>query len=139
MVRSFQRSDAIFHYRMRTNIKVTNITLTPEISEYLEKRLGALEKLVRVKDESAMLDVEIGRTTKHHLSGDIFRAELTLNIGSKNFRASSETGDLYNSIDEAKDEMMDELRSNKERTIHLVRQGGQKIKAMVKGLYWWKK
>ena len=86
-------------------------------------------------EEAALLDVEIGRTTKHHLSGDIFRAELNLSVGSKRFRAESETADLYASIDEAKEQMMNELRSEKGRKLHLIRRGGQKIKAIIKGLW----
>jgi ribosomal subunit interface protein len=124
---------------MRINIKATNMELTPEISAYLNNKLESLEKLVRQKDESAMADVEVGRTTKHHHSGDIFRAEINLHIGQKSFRAVREASNLFGAIDEAKDQMMDELRTNKGKTIRLIRRGGQKIKAAVKGLYWWRK
>lgn len=123
---------------MRINIKGTNIELTADISDYLNKRLSSLEKLVHDKNETAMLDVEIGRTTKHHQSGDIFKSELNLNIGSKNFRAVTEATDLFSSIDAAKGQMMNELRSNKGKKMHLIRRGGQKVKALMKGLYWWR-
>ncbi len=124
---------------MRTRIKTTNITLTPDIAEYLEKRLAAFEKLTAHHSEDAFLDVEIGRTTKHHHSGDIYRAEINIHIGQKNFRAVQETGDLHSSIDAAKDQMMDELRSEKGKRMSLIRHGGQKVKAFIKGIPWWKR
>ena len=124
---------------MRINIKGTNIELTPSLLDYLNKRLQSLDKLVHNKEEAAILDVEVGRTTKHHASGDVFRAELNIHIGSKSFRAVRESSDLYSSIDEAKSQMMDELRSSKGKKLHLLRRGGQRVKAIIKGLYWWRK
>ena len=94
---------------MRTNIKGTNITLTDAIKDYLNKRLSTLEKLLDPKDESVMMHVEVGKTTMHHLAGDFFRTELNLHMARKDLRAVSEMADLYSSIDEAKDEMMNEL------------------------------
>jgi ribosomal subunit interface protein len=111
--------------------------MTPDISAYLEKRLSALDKFLLGKEE-AIVDVEIGRTSKHHQSGDIFRAEINVHVGTKGFRAVSETSDLLASIDEAKDEMLGELRSDKGKSMHLIRRGGQKVKALIKGLPWWK-
>ena len=55
---------------MKINIKTTNLTLTPDISAYLEKRLSAFEKLTSHEFESAIVDVEIGRTSAHHQTGD---------------------------------------------------------------------
>jgi len=124
---------------MRINIKTTNITLTPDVSEYLTKRLSALEKLTSWHTEAAIADVEIGRTTQHHQTGDVYRAEINIHIGNKSFRAVQETGDLNSSIDAAKDQMMDELRSDKGRRISRLRRGGQQIKALIKGMKWWRK
>lgn len=124
---------------MRTNIKTTNIVLTEELSGYLEKRLSSLDKLVAHHEEEAIADVEIGRTTKHHQSGDVFRAEINVHIGRRSFRAVREAGDLLSSIDEAKDQMMDELRSEKGKRMALIRKGGQKVKAFIKGMKWWGK
>ena len=123
---------------MRTNIKTTNITLTPEISDYLSKRLAGFEKVITHDSEVALVDVEIGRTTKHQ-SGDIYRAEINIHIRHKSFRAVKETDDLYTSIDAAKDQMMEELRTNKEKRISLLRRGGTRVKALIKGLRSWRR
>jgi len=34
--------------------------------------------------------------------------------------------------------MMEELRSDKQRRVSLVRRGGQQIKALIKGFPWWR-
>jgi len=62
---------------MKINIKTTNISLTPAISEYIEKRIGSLDKFYK-KEEDIVINVEVGKTTEHHKSGDIFRAEINL-------------------------------------------------------------
>lgn len=123
---------------MKINIKTTNLTLTPDISAYLEKRLSAFEKLTSHEFESAIVDVEIGRTSAHHQTGDVYRAEINVHAGHRDFRAVEETGDLYTSIDAAKDRMMEELRSEKEKRLSLVRRGGQRVKAILKGFPWWR-
>ena len=122
---------------MRVTIKTTGINLTPDLSDYLNKRLTALEKLTAHHSEAVMVDVEIGRTTKHHHTGDIYKAEINVHVGHKSFRAVKETGDLFTSIDAAKDQMLEELRSNKKKRLSLVRHGSQRVKAFIKGFPWW--
>lgn len=113
------------------------MTLTPDLSDYLEKRLASLDKLTARAGETAIADVEIGRTTTHHQTGDIYRAEINVHIGNKSFRAVQETEDLFTSIDAAKDQMMEELRTEKEKHLSLVRRGSQQVKAFIKGFPWW--
>ena len=62
---------------MEVKIKQTNITLTPDIAGYLDKKLEAFEKFV-ADDPTAICEVEVGKTTKHHQTGNIFFAEITL-------------------------------------------------------------
>lgn len=123
---------------MRTNIKATDLALTPDISEYLEKRLAAIEKFMAYASEPAIIDVEIGRTTRHHQSGDIYRAEINIHRGQRSFRAVQEAQDLHAAIDAAKDKMMEELRSSKEKRVSALRRGGQRVKSFIKGFPWWR-
>lgn len=120
---------------MRINIKATNLELTSAISDYLRKRVDALDKFVDKNDESAMADVEVGKSTKHHQSGDIFRAEINLHVSGKNLRAVAEKDNLYAAIDQAKDEMVREITSHKAKQRTLLRRGGAKIKDFIRGFY----
>lgn len=119
---------------MDINIKSTGIVLTDDISEYLNKRLGPLEKLLDSTDSSVLCNVEVGKTTKHHLQGEVFRAEINLHTAGHNFRAVSEKETLYEAIDDAKDEMQRELRRAKRKRIHMLHRGGAKIKEFLRGV-----
>jgi len=117
---------------MHINIKATNIELTSEISEYTEKRLRSLDKLIDPEDTTALCDVEIGRTTKHHQRGNIFRAEINVTIKGGQFRAVSEKETLYDAIDTAKDDMMRELRRSKQKHRRLLKKSGVRFKNLMR-------
>jgi|GEM_PF-181038 putative sigma-54 modulation protein len=119
---------------MRTNIKAVNVSLAPEVREYLDRRLTALDKFIDPTDDANICYVEIGRTTSHHKTGDIFRAEITCHIGGKSLRAEAEKEDLYSAIDEVKDEMALELRRDKTKRLSLVKRGGLVVKNLLKGI-----
>lgn len=116
------------------HIKTTNLTLTPEIKDYLDKKMEGLEKLIDPNDTSVSCQVELGRTSNHHKSGDIFRAEINLRKDGKQFRAVSEQDTLMASMDEAKDQIIEEFKSYKSKQTTLLRRGGAVIKNMIKGV-----
>jgi ribosomal subunit interface protein len=119
---------------MRINEKGTNMNITAEIKDYLYKKLAYLEKFLSKKDESVMCDVELGMISRHHKSGDVFRAEINLQMPGKSLRAEAEMGDIYAAIDIAKDEMVRELQVTKDKKVSKVRRGGAKVKNITKNL-----
>ncbi len=119
---------------MKHNIKATDFVLTPAIKDYLEKRISHLDKFINpeiIKD-TVMCYAEIGKTTNHHKTGDLFRTEFMIHIGGKAFRASAEEADLYSSIDIATEEMAEELKSFKDKKTSLLKRSGAKIKSFIK-------
>jgi ribosomal subunit interface protein len=119
---------------MKINAKGTNMKLTSDIKDYLFKKIESLQKFLSKTDETILFDVEIGKISKHHKNGDVFRTEINLRIAGKNLRAESEMDDIFASIDMAKDEMARELKTNKEKKVSLLKKGGAKIKNLVKGV-----
>jgi putative sigma-54 modulation protein len=121
---------------MKHNIKTTEIFMTPAIADYLEKKLHKLDKFVNPQNlDESICYVEIGKDTRHHKKGDHFIAELTVHVGGKSFRASIDKDDLYAAIDMAVDEMVEELRSFKDKKSSLVKRSGSKIKAFIQRFY----
>lgn len=116
------------------NIKATGIELTPAIRDYFTKKVALLEKLVPPEDESVAADLEVGKTTAHHQSGDVFRAEINLHAYGEILRAEAVREDLYAAIDETKDEMADILRKKKKKNNTLRRKGGAWIKKILRGM-----
>ena len=103
---------------MQTLIKATGIELTQAISNYVEEKIGGLEKYLKRMDGGAVeARVEVGRTTKHHNKGDIFRAEINLSVPGKVLRAEKESSDLYASIDLMHDEIKRQIVSFKSKKI----------------------
>jgi ribosomal subunit interface protein len=114
---------------VRKNVKATNIELTQEISDYLDKRLQSIEKLIDLNDASAIFDVEVGKTTNHHQTGNIFRAEINLHIAGKQFRATAQAETILNAIDKTEKDIVKELRRAKGKKQRLLKKGGNAIKA----------
>ena len=119
---------------MKINIKATGITLTPAISDYVEKKLSAIEKYLDKSQQQAVAQVEVGRNTKHHKSGEVFMAEVHLSGVGLDLYAISEQADLYAAIDLVKDEIVRSLTQLKGKRQTLSRRGAQMVKNMMKGL-----
>ncbi|PIR71926.1 MAG: ribosomal subunit interface protein [Candidatus Nealsonbacteria bacterium CG10_big_fil_rev_8_21_14_0_10_36_24] len=111
---------------MKIVIKTKNLELNQELQDYIQEKINSLEKFAKVfQGENyyngfftkgkprAEVWVEIGRTTKHHQKGDIFRAEVQMRLSGKSLRAESERNDLKLAITEIKDELQRELKKYK--------------------------
>lgn len=119
---------------MRIHIKSTNLSLTPDISDYLQKKMDMLDKLIDPSDTSVSCDVELGKTTKHHQTGDIYRAEINIRKDGKYFRAEAEEETIIAAIDIAKDEIERSISNYKSKQQTLIRRGGATIKNIIKGV-----
>lgn len=118
---------------MKIKITTTNIELTNAIESYVEEKIRSVEKFaISHESEEIIVNVEIGKTTNHHQSGDVFVAEANLRVRGKHFRATSEKSDLYAAIDDMRNELVRELSSHKEKTRTLVRKGAGLIKDMLR-------
>lgn len=118
---------------MKINIKTTGIGLTDAITEYVEKKYLPLEKYLHGDTRDTTMEVEVGKTTNHHQSGDIFRAEIMVHTKGKDVRVVSEKSDLYAAIDDAKDEAERVLSTYKEKKATLWKRGAMRIKNMMRG------
>lgn len=118
---------------MKINIKGTNMTVTPDIADYLHKKIDSLDKFIDSDDTSVLCEVEIGRTTRHK-TGDVFRTEISIRKDGRYFRAVAEEASVLAAIDEAKDDMARELNKDRSRQITMIRRGGAAIKNILRGV-----
>lgn len=119
---------------MNIHIKATNITLTPEVNEYVSKRFQSIEKLLQ-NDPTVKVDIEIGKTTEHHKNGDIFRAEVHIVGKHRDIYVTAERNDLYMAIDEVRDATHTKVTAGKEKRLAFVRKGGAKVKNIIKQFF----
>lgn len=119
---------------MKLNIKATNIELTEAIRNYLEEKLNALDRILPAGDDSTMAQAEVGKDTKHHHTGEVFRAEVNLHFAGHQVYAVAFDQDLYAAIDQVQEETARQINSRLEKKNTLLRRGGRRLKAMLRGL-----
>ena len=122
---------------MQVNLQAKNMELTEPIHDYVIKRVTNLEKLVRKIEErggEVVVRFDVAKTTNHHKGGEVFRADCLIIIKGKNFYSSVDKEDLYEAIDQVKENLFREIEKNKDRRQTLFKRGAMSIKKMLKGL-----
>jgi putative sigma-54 modulation protein len=117
------------------NLKATNFEITPAISDYVSEKIGHIEKFIHENDTTASLMVDIGKTTRHHQTGDFFKAHANLHTKNGDFVVSAEESDIYAAIDIMKDELEREITTAKDKKITRVREGGRQIKEIIRNIW----
>ena len=101
---------------MNINIKATNLELTPALKNYIQEKMDMVEKyLGEIKVIAAHFEVEL--TTKHHVKGEIFRAECNLTLPHDMIRIEKTEKDMYKAIDKVKDHLKAAIVKHKEKLI----------------------
>ena len=128
---------------MQVTVKTTNLIITPAIAEYLSRKLDGVDRILSRLEHSAnaryaggralvMARIELGRTTRHHRKGIVFRAEANLDIpGRKMLRAAVEGETLRLAIDRMRDELQQEIRRWKGKRRRDMREGGRILKRRI--------
>ena len=126
---------------MKIVIKTTNLKLNEELKNYIEEKIGSLENFAEVFQSENYYNhfftkgkprvetwVEIGKTTRHHQKGDVFRAEVQMRFTGKSLRAESERKNLKLAINEVKDELQRELKKYKGKAGAVSKRGSRVLK-----------
>lgn len=114
---------------MRIIIKGTNIKLSPSINQYIEEKIGGLEKfLKKFNPELIEARVEVGKITRGQRQGDIFKAEVNLSINGRLIRVEKTEESLMAAIDLAKDELHREIRQYKDKRLTMSIRGARSWK-----------
>lgn len=119
---------------MKINIKGTGIELTEALTNYVDQVLESVEKIIP-DNVDPIVQVEIGKISNHHKSGEIFRAEINIEIDGVLLTAREEMEDLYAAIYAVKEHIIVEIKKMKSKKQSLMRRGGQKIKNILKGAF----
>ncbi len=117
---------------MNINIKATSLELTPEVKEYILKRINGLEKFFKGSDKnSTNVLFEIAKRGGQK-SGDIFHADCLIESLGEKFYASSDKEDIFQTIDEIKDTLFREISRNKNKKWDVFYKGARKVKEIMK-------
>lgn len=101
---------------MNIKIKATNVELTDYLLKLVEEKLKKIEKILPDISDLIM-EVEIGKTTNHHQKGDLFRAEVQVEVppGGKMLRAVSLKEDFRSALTDVKKEIELQIKKHKEK------------------------
>lgn len=115
---------------MQINITHQNFDLTEAIKNYTEEKFSNVEKYIN--DNNSILNIEIGKTSLHHKHGNVYEVKAHLVFGSRKLHIENVNEDVYASIDEAKDKLVDEIAESGDRERSVVRKIARKFKNIIK-------
>ncbi len=118
---------------MNYNIKGTELEITPELRDYVEKKLAHADTFTQ-DDSTAHVDIELefkplGRSKK-------YRAEFTLAAKGSVYRVNEWGETMHEAIDVGAAELASELRQTKKKSLHTLRSSAAKVKEFLRG---WRK
>jgi ribosomal subunit interface protein len=111
-------------------VKSSGIEYTEKLATYVEKKIRQLDKLIPENAKDALYEIELGKATKHHKTGKIFRAEINLSYGSTLHRAVAEDTKIEYAVDAIKEELKAEItksRTKKKEAARKCARGAKKI------------
>ncbi|MDD4531617.1 MAG: ribosome-associated translation inhibitor RaiA [Candidatus Pacebacteria bacterium] len=101
---------------MKIRIKATEIEMTPYLKDMIKEKLAEISKHLRGK-RAIIAEIELGVTSRHHQKGDIYRAEMQIEIPGRLFRAVSEKEDFRSALTDAKNEIEKQIRRHKDKKV----------------------
>ncbi|NLT94703.1 MAG: ribosome-associated translation inhibitor RaiA [Clostridia bacterium] len=92
---------------MKITVKGKNFEVTPALREYVEKKVGRIQKYFDGELREATVTLVVER--------ELHRVEVTIPIDGYILRGEEETTDMYNSIDNVADKLERQVRKYKTR------------------------
>ncbi len=116
---------------MKIKILAKEVEMDSHLEDYIQKRIGALGRLLKNEEES-YCDLRIGKDSSSHKHGRIFFAEAKIKTTNKNYGAKADGESLESAIDELKDELSKKIRRHKDKKLSLRNKGGRVIKKLLR-------
>lgn len=114
---------------MILTVKATNIERTSRILDKIDAMCAKLEKFAPPADPDGLIvKVEVGRISKHHRKGTVYRAEVNVTLGGTYLRAKAAGGDALTALGEAQDEMERRLLKAKKKAVSVKHREGVAMK-----------
>lgn len=118
---------------MQINITHHNFELTEAITNYINEKLGQVEKHISLKEDQVLtMNVEVGKISAHHKHGNHYEVKVNLKYGTRSVHITSTNEDLYKSIDEAKDKINDEVAHGGDKERSMMKRFARRFKNIIK-------
>ena len=100
---------------MKINLKATKIEMTDAIADYAQSKMDMLDKYLG-NTQVLNCDVEVEKIIGGQAKGDVFRAEVNLEVPHELLRVEKTSDDLYKAIDKVKDHLDEMIVRYREKT-----------------------
>jgi len=101
---------------MEIKIKATRIEMTKALQDYVETKISSVSKYLG-KVKPANCEVEVSKSVGGQNKGEIYRAEVNLDVPGKLLRVEKTEKDLYKAIDKVKDHLEMIIKKYREKMI----------------------
>jgi len=115
---------------MKINIQPNNLELTDTIKDFVFNKFELLTKILH--GENAECLVTLGRTTKHHKQGEVYKVSVRAKNGKDVFQVEETNEDLYAAIDVAKDTIERAIVTGSQKKRSLFRRAATKFKQLLR-------
>ncbi len=99
---------------MQIKLKATKLEMTPAIRDYVQEKMDMVEKYLG-GIQILNCDVEIEKSVGGQHKGEIFRAEVNLQLPHEILRVEKTEEDMYKAIDKVKDHLELVIKKYKEK------------------------
>ena len=118
---------------MNIKVKCIDIEVSEAINNYAEKKINeALEKFSNPSEKHISADIELRKTTNHHLHGEIYKTSIIVKGLANSIFVDTTKDDLYASIDEAKEKLENKLAGIKDKKKTIANKLALKFKNLFK-------
>lgn len=103
---------------MKITVRQKDLEITPSLQEYIEKKVvQPVQKFLKRNSATDLpvLDIEVGRVTRHHHKGNVFHASATLTMGKRVIRADATDADIHAACDQLGSELKREIETFKSK------------------------
>ena len=124
----------IYNESMETRIKANDYQLTPNVSDYIDERMRAIERLLGSDSGHARAELTVGRASGKSRHGDyMWFAEIDVRApGGIHAHASNHEDTVNAAVDRAKEEILTQLRKGKQFHRRWIRKTGSAIKGLMR-------
>lgn len=114
------------------NIRTTYVHLDKDsrVEDYIIKRFSTLSKFV---SNESLCQVTVSKISSFHNNVPVFKVEANIKGKPKDVFSVSEKKDIFEAVDDLREELEKILSSNKEKRWTVFRKGAQRIKNILKG------
>lgn len=99
---------------MQIKLKATKLEMTDAIRDYIQEKMDMIEKYLG-SIQVLNCDVEIEKSVGNQHKGEIFRAEVNLQLPHEILRVEKTEEDMYKAIDKVKDHLELVIKKYKEK------------------------